>query len=516
MRVYGVMRICLAAALLIAAACEANEARPNATPSPTAAVTSAPPASPQAPLLRTAFLQRGPGASFGLRLAGADEPFVSFDTDVPGLVSPDGRKLAYFVRDQGDYRQALHVFDGVTGEIRELVRLQNESPSGYGWSEDSAGIAYGARSDRFESGGVDPPPTHTAVRIIELTTAAPREVARVRNENLVVIGWRRADRIVLARSGWAEGASRPVSVRKDGTITRSATGEMVSPQSLVPSPDRTVVAGSYWRESSDPADPRRMIDHSGVVTWNGATATVLATRTTDAEHAVSAFAYRPNSTDLLVLLSTHRAGVPTTSLEIWADHGRGPSRRIWAVDQLFSQGNEHGFFVTPDGATAYVSFLYPGRVPQHFAVDVATGAATAVSLPERHSFHRAMLVTDMAIARHRKPPVTSALTRADAISRIRALDRNLVRIDRIEAKLGSAAEVQRLVAYRTALGLPPDVPVWVVAVGGDVRAFTATESFRLAWGVWFLDGRNGNVIGFDGDPRPGWPWFWDDLRDRAP
>ena len=515
------MRLRLAIALVFLAACQTNEARPSPSPPadgalPSVPVASASPTAQPSPTLRTAFLQRGPGASFGLRLAGADEPFVSFDTDIPGIVSPDGRRLAYFVRDQGDYRQSLQVFDGITGEVRELARLQSESPSGYGWSEDSAGIAYGVRSDRFETGGVDPPPTYTAVRLVELANPAPREVARVRNENLVVLGWRRADRIVLARSGWAEGASRPVSVREDGAITRSAAGESVSPQSLVPSPDRTVVAGSYWSGSSDPVDPRRMINHSGVVTWSGASAAVLATRMTDVEHAVSAFAYRPNSTDLLVLVSGQRTGVPTTSLEVWPDHGRAPSRRIWTVDQLFSQGNEHGFFVTPDGVTAYVSFLYPGRVPQHFAIDVATGAAAAVSLPERHSFHRAMLVTDAAIARHRKPPVTSALTRADAIARIRALDRNLVRVDRIEAKLGSAAEVQRLVAYRTKLDMSPDAPVWVVAVAGDVRAFTDTESFRLSWGAWFLDGRDGRVIGFDGDPRPGWPWFWNDLRDRAP
>ena len=506
----------LAVVLLVVVGCQPEQARPS--PSPTGAPAASPAtASPpvQQSALRAAFIQRGPGASVGVRLEGADEPFIVFDADSPGIVSPDGRKLAFFVRDQGDYRQSLQVFDGVTGDVRELVRLQDESPSGYGWSEDSAGLAYGARSNRFASGGVDPPATYTGIRVIGVSGGSQREIARVTGENLVVIGWQRAEKIVLGRSGWAEGASRPISIGEDGSITRAAAGEMVSPQSLAASPDRTVSAGSFWSSSTDPADSRRMIEHSGVVSWDAASASVRATRTTGRDHGVAAFAYRPNSADVVVVLSGQTASGPSTTIELWPDHGRGSPRQIWALGDRFSSG-EQGFFLKADGAAAYVSFLYPGRTARHFVVEIATGVASTVSFPERVAFQGSMLVTDAAVMRHRKPPVTSALTRGDAIAQVRSLDRNVVRVDRIEAKLGSAAEVQRLISYRTKLEVPPDIPVWVVAVSGDVRAFTDTETFRLSWGAWFLDGRDGRVLGFDGDPRPGWPWFWNDLKDRAP
>lgn len=511
------MRMLLAVVLLVVVACQPEQARPSPSPTstPVASLATTSPAPVPPSTLRAAFIQRGPGVSFGLRLEGADEPFIVFDTDSPGIVSPDGRRLAFFIRDQGDYRQSLQVFDGLTGDLRELVRLQDESPSGYGWSEDSAGLAYGARSNRIESGGVDPPATYTAVRLIGLPGGSSREIARVRNENLVVLGWHRAEKIVLGRSGWAEGSSRPISIREDGGITRASAGEMVSPQSVVASPDRTVSAGSYWSASTDPADSRRMIEHSGVVFWDAASASVRATRTTDRDHGVAAFAYRPNSADLMVVLSGQTASGPSTTVELWPDHGRGAVRQIWTLDDRFSSG-EQGFFLKADGTAAYVSFLYPGRTARHFVVDIATGVANTVSFPERVPFHGSMLVSDAAVARHRKAPVTSALNRGDAVARVRDLDRNVVRVDRIEAKLGSAAEVQRLVAYRTKLEVPADVPVWVVAVSGDVRAFTDTETFRLSWGAWFIDGRDGRVLGFDGDPRPGWPWFWDDLKDRSP
>lgn len=511
------MRIRLAVLLLVLAACQPEQARPSPSPTgtPIASPTTASPPVEQS-ALRAAVIQRGPGASFGVRLEGTDEPFIAFDTDNPGIVSPDGRKLAFFVRDKGDYRQALQVFDGVTGDVREIVRLQDETPSGYGWSEDSAGLAYGARSNRFESGGVDPPATYTAIRLVELSRGSPREIARVQSENLVVLGWARAEKLVLARSGWAEGSSRAIGVADDSGVTRATAGTPVAPDSMVPSPDRTASAGRFWSGSSDPADPRRMINNSGITVWQAGSNIMISERRTDRDSGVAAFAYRPNSNDLISLLFQTTPSGPATSIEIWPDHGRGTPHRIWTIDDLYSQGSQ-GFFLAADGAAAYVSFRYPGRPVRNFKVDLGSGQATAVTFPtQRTSYVGTMLVTDAAVARHRRSPVASALSRGDAIARVRALDRNLVRVDRIEAKLGSAAEVQRMVVYRTKLEVPADVPVWVVAVSGDVRAFTDTETFRLSWGAWFIDGRDGSVLGFDGDPRPGWPSFWDDLTDRAP
>ena len=501
------LRLAFALVLTVLASCQSESTRtvPSVTPlatgaTPRAAVTSA--------LTHVVFIQRGPGAGVGLRLESGADPFVVFDTEDTGVISPDGRRLAFFVRDQGDYRQSLRVFDGSTGDVRELLRLSDESPSGYGWSEDGMGIAYGARSNRFERGGVDPPPTYTAVRLVELSGASPREVARVQNENLVVVGWRRADRQVLARSGWAEGASRPVMVGEDGKIHRAALGVPVSPQSIVASPDRAASAGQFWSASSTTND-------SGIAVWSVTADRVLAERRVAPDSGVVAFAYVARTNDLAVLISRMYGPAPLTSLEVWPDHGRGTPRSIWTAGQLYSQGSQ-GFFLSADGTAAYVSFLYPGRPVDRVKVDLRTGQGTSVTFPTRTPYVGTLLVSDAAIARHRATSVTSPLGRADVIARVRALDRNVVRVDRIEAKLGSAAEVQRLVIYRTKLDVPADAPVWVVAVAGDVRAFTDTESFRLSWGAWFLDGRDGRVIGFDGDPRPGWPWFWDDLKDRAP
>lgn len=507
----GVMRTGLWIVLALLVACQPDQTRPgpSATSSASASVgvPSQTPPVPQA-AGRLAFIQRGPGASVGLRLEGAADPFVVFETEDTGLVSPDGRKIAFFVRDQGDYRQALQVFDGMTGDLRELVRLQDESPSGYGWAEDSSGIAYGARSSRSESGGVDPPPIYTAVRVVGLANDTPREIARLRNENLVTVGWARAEKLVLARSGWAEGSSRAITVGEDGRVVRAAIGTPASPESVVVSPDRTASAGRFWSMSST-------LNDSGVTVWQAGSNALVSERRTDPATGVAAFAYRPQTSDLVVLLVQTTPAGPATSIEIWPDHGRGMPRPLWTVDDLYGQDSQ-GFFLSADGASAFVSFLYPGRPVRRMKVDLVSGQAAAVTFPDRTPYVGTILVTDAAVARRRATTVVSRLTRADAVARVRALERNLVRVDRIEAKLGSAAEVQRLVMYRMKLEVPADAPVWVVAVSGDVRAFTDSETFRLAWGAWFIDGRDGRVLGFQGDPRPGWPWFWEDLTDRAP
>jgi hypothetical protein len=497
-------------ALVIAAACMPASTAPSPTPSPgtsdiASPVGSASPGRTAPPATTGRFGMAYPNGSY-LRLESDAEPFGYVDGSVAG-VAPDGWSLAYWQRVIGgpDTNAELRVVDLRTGAERPLLSSKDERAGQVLWRSDGTALAVTAIATSIASGGADPPPAFVRLYVVDLATGTVREMPRIVRSRFTPLAWSARTHVITGASLGEGGLAAVIRLRDDGTRLPDITPSQRY-DNLIGSPDGESLVATYRY-----GEGNRFL--SGAHAFSADTFTLTSKKDLLDDPALVDIRYRGDRGDLLALLRLDTRPINTFALEIWPRDLAAAGRRVWS-SQAKSNTYE-GPIVRLDGAAAYLDFFELGTtVNGWIRVDLISGAdapfpANTRGVPSAMSF----LISDAAIDKLRIRFQSPSISRDDAIARVRARG-NVVRADRTEAKLMPYREVAEYSPDLTPNKLPRDAPVWAVAIGGDIVTVDGT---KLLWGVWYVDGRNGDVIGFVTDPIPArsaWPWFWDTLPDR--
>lgn len=140
---------------------------------------------------------------------------LGIDKEAGGVVSPDGRRLAYWAGNE------LRVIDVVSGaQPRKLLAITGDGEAAlyFAWSSDGTGIVIGVYGGGGGQG--DAPPGYTALRLIDIAGGAPREVARINNANVVPLAWDRQARLMAAYEPGASGTYNYDLISESGTVKR--------------------------------------------------------------------------------------------------------------------------------------------------------------------------------------------------------------------------------------------------------------------------------------------------------
>jgi hypothetical protein len=103
--------------------------------------------------------------------------------------------------------------------------------------------------------------------------------------------------------------------------------------------------------------------------------------------------------------------------------------------------------------------------------------------------------------------------RSAVIARIRALSAEVIRVDRIEAKLMQRADFERVQPSGSAQ-IDNSRWVWAVAVAGAIQPSFGRGS-TFPWGVFLVDAQNGDMLGLVAGAGT-WPAYFDTLPDALP
>jgi len=198
-------------ALTVVAAC-------GSTPS-TVAKTNAPPsASPTATAIfddRFGFL-----VADAVRRESDPQPvFVLGIGEVSGVVSPDGRQLAYWAANE---LRVIQIAEHSSPRTMMVV-TQPEYALYLAWSSDATGLAVGVNAP-VANPVPDGPPAYTALRIVDVANAKTGEIARIANANVVPLAWDRQAHLVTAYEPGSGGARGYYVIEEGGKVARTDAG----------------------------------------------------------------------------------------------------------------------------------------------------------------------------------------------------------------------------------------------------------------------------------------------------
>ena len=334
---------------------------PTAAPSPSAATATVSPSSSQADVTLpgadrfVVVVDRAcnpPGAPPFVRREDRNEVIASLGNgylcQLRGAVSPDGRRLAYWLIETS--RSELALYQG--GATTTLVRLGDEFLGSVVWSADGTGLLFVAMK-----GGVQGvAPEYAALRTLDPATGAIQELTRVSGRYLTALAWDRRNRVTAAAETPASGgAGAYLVITEARAIKRS---EMPANLLLMSaSPDAALVVGvsngviRYWPLASFD-DQKELLPAAG----SGA----------------GIAAWRPGARDLAVVVASGRS----QAVELWSLDG---TRRRLAE----FAGQRGGLFFRPDGS---VLFIGGGA-----GIDVATGRVVQFTLAQGEGLAASML-----------------------------------------------------------------------------------------------------------------------------
>jgi hypothetical protein len=375
---------------------------PSPTPAPTVAASPSPTASPTpSPTVAPASIKFGlvvadPSATtFRLRLENDAEPFASLDGSL-AVVSPDGRRLAYWHRDTGTSgtQDDLRIIDLFTGAQSQIIRLQNERAAGVVWRDDAGGLLYAAASPNTASAGIDPPPAYTAVRIVNFATNQVNEVKRLTAARFFPLTWRVATRVVSGVDAGEGGVRAIYRFKEDGGAAGDTPPDRRFSEVVDTSRDGSAILGQFAYGEAGKL-------FSGIRVVASDDPRPLAEREPPPGAFLVRARFRAATTDVVALL---RAGEPSRYvIEIWPTGIGLTPRRVWTGTTATAASGE--LLVRFDGKLAYVRTDESGTgIGSWQTVDLDSGAALQLAtgqnaIPRGPSF----LVTDDAIAKLKKP-----------------------------------------------------------------------------------------------------------------
>ena len=271
------------------------------------------------------------------------DPKALFVLGIPnnsgGVISPDGKRLAYWEKN------ALRVIDiAPTAQPRTILAItaNGEGALYFAWSSDGTGIVVGVNGGG--GGQADAPPGYTAVRVVDLAGGQPREIARVRNANVIPLAWDRQAHLIAGYMPSGSGARAYYVMEEGGKLTTMTAGP-----------------GMYVVESSQ--DGQHMMgrgDPNNVVrVWPRASYAGGAVLSATGDKQILWAAWRPGTTDIAVLFADR--------LELWST--TGTPRAIPLPSALSGKGI---LVFRNDGKTVFALGT------EVVAVDIASGRTRVV------------------------------------------------------------------------------------------------------------------------------------------
>jgi hypothetical protein len=221
---------------------------------------------------------------------------LAIPTESGGVISPDGRRLAYEAGNE------LRVIDIAPGAVpRTLLTTTNkESGIHLAWSNDSSGIVVGVVGPWRPA--VDVPPFYTEIRVVDVASGKVRVVTRIADANVDPLTWDRQTQVITAYQQSSSGAVSYYVVAEGGLLKRSNAG-----------PFYTVAASQDGRHVLGQGDPNSLVR---VWPFNSYERGVELRSATPEEH-IAMVAWRPGTAEVGVLFHGDR-------LELWDANGATP------------------------------------------------------------------------------------------------------------------------------------------------------------------------------------------------
>jgi hypothetical protein len=277
-------------------------------------------------------------------------------------VSPEGRRIAFWVKN------VLRVADVLpNAQARSLITISPKSEyAGYiAWSSDGTGIVVGVIGGG--GGYADGPPGYTALRAVDVAGGTPREIARIKNANVLPLSWDRQARLIAAYEPVASGTINYDTVTEDGIVQRTPPGSQL--YFFQASPDAKQVFGRNLATGTGP-----FLGTTLLRVWPGGSfASGVEMRSVGGE-TIRAAEWRPGTSEIGVLFDNR--------LEFWT---AGGERRTIALPPLppFAPSNPNATLLfRVDGSAVLISrSIDPGSGVYVIALDIATGQTEVVDWP---------------------------------------------------------------------------------------------------------------------------------------
>jgi hypothetical protein len=280
-----------------------------------------------------------------------------------GVVSPDGRQLAFWTKN------VLQVTDVVpNAQARSLltVSVQGEYALYMAWSSDSTGIVVGVNGGG--SPGADAPPGYTALRVVDLAGGQPREIARIKNANVVPLSWDRQARVIAAYEPVASGTINYDTVYENGSVQRKPPGSQL--YFLQASQDAKQVFG---RNLADPTSGP-FLETNLLRVWPvDSFASGIELRSAGGERILAA-EWRPGTAEIGVLFDKR--------LEFWDATGARRTVALPPMPALDPRNPNATLLFRVDGKAVLIARSIDTASNTYvIAVDIATGRTEVVDWP---------------------------------------------------------------------------------------------------------------------------------------
>jgi hypothetical protein len=405
-------------------------------------------------------------------------------------VSRDGRLVAYWRPQSGQYGDALMLYDAATdADPRVLLQLSTAQLGGaLVWADDGSGLAFMSQLSR----GPAPGPV-ARLQTIELkgglASGQPREIATASDARTVLrpLAWIRETRTVSAVEGSVDGfASNYVMASEDGAVSRVALrsgDQVVMSDSVVADPQSRFLAYVVTFTCQDGTRGCTLVrfwaleDPKIAIGWQAPPGSTYV-------RAV----WRPFSREVALLV--RRGG--ESHVEFWSSAKFGSARSIGPVPGdlwLLMQPDGRSFLLSRPVTGGLVGALYEVVTGSGVPIDLTRSGADA-GLPTLS----ATIGPNEAERIARLTTASPLLTDAEAIELVRAT-LGPDRVDRISAALERGTYPRGGVA-----------PSWKVRAEGEFqqRFRSGQVSPPIArCGVWTFNARSGQLTGVRMGANPG-------------
>lgn len=372
------MTVLLVVALTFFAPRPSPEAQSSASqsPSPSTAtatltasprLTAAPPATPNAALLKPGFgvIYWGPRPGWEPgsgpqilpegRTTSVGELARSYFNQFRGTVSPNGNRAIYAAQPDPSGPWGYYLLDGTKPtEQRRLLALPNENPGSVVWSADMSAIAFTAQDSGATQGVI---PKYDSIRTLDLTTGTVREFARITDGSYYqIVGWDKSAGTLAAQIT----PYPPVEGKKSTYLVIGPSGTKIvpvdGPTAYAASPDARTVVGLQCAAATG----------CSVWTWPLAEYGARVDQRLPAGLSLNVIGFRPGTSD--VGLTAFELNGGSGRIALWS--ASAGLRTVYEFPAGRSPGGP--WFFRADGSAVILHF----GVGEDLVIDVATGQST--------------------------------------------------------------------------------------------------------------------------------------------
>jgi hypothetical protein len=331
------------AAVFIGAAC-------GGAPTPVATATPTP----------AAVLDDHFGFLIGNAVRSESDPKTLFVLDIAkdsgGVVSPDGRSQAYWATNE---LRVIKIAPGAQPRTLIAITGKGEGALYFAWSTDSTGLVVGVNGGG--GGQADAPPGYTALRVVDVAGGVAREIARIRNANVLPLAWDRQAHLIAGYQPSGIGAIAYYTIDESGAVKTVPAGPGL--YVVEANQDGTHVLGRGDPNNVVRVWPRESYESGAVLSATG-------------DEHIATVAWRPGTAEIGVLFHGDR-------LELWDASG---ARRTIVLPAAPTSSDRYATLAfRADGKGVVITrhsgvdkgASYPPADTYAVAVDLASGRSVA-------------------------------------------------------------------------------------------------------------------------------------------